>query len=221
MIKVRYFAATRDLSGVGSDEFSVEGELLIGDFWAMLVERHSAFAPHRNKIRFAVNDAFVGDDARIKDGDQVDLIPPLAGGESRTFSSIEETPLSIDRVFQFVSQPSAGGVCIFVGLVRNHADGKSVSRLDYEKHPTLAASELDAVVNEVAAADETLRVAAAHRVGKLEVGDLAVVVAASASHRGEAFDACRKAIDTLKDRVPIWKKEWDESAAYEWVNFDA
>jgi molybdopterin synthase catalytic subunit len=97
-----------------------------------------------------------------------------------------------------------------------------VAQLDYEHHPTLALQELRAVLSEVQAelAAEGVRLAATHRVGELVVGDLAVVVGASAPHRDAAFRGCRLAIDRIKERVPIWKKEWEPSGAAHWVNLD-
>src|SRR5690606_20103050 len=127
-------------------------------------------------------------------------------------------PLSIDEIYRAVSHPGAGGVTLFVGVVRDVADGKPVARLDYEQHPTLAATELSAVLREVQdeLAAEGVRVAATHRVGQLSVGDLAVVVGASAPHRDAAFRGCRLAIDRLKERVPIWKKEWEPGGTAHW-----
>ncbi len=109
---------------------------------------------------------------------------------------------------------------MFVGVVRDHADGKPVARLDYEAHPTLALVEMRRVLETVVAEFEGARVACIHRVGELTIGDLAVVVAASAPHRAEAFAACRAAIDRVKETVPIWKHEWEPSGAASWVNLD-
>ncbi len=101
----------------------------------------------------------------------------------------------------------AGGICIFHGVVRDHADGKPVERLDYEAHESLAEKEMKRVLEGVVAEHAGVRIAAVHRVGRLDVGDAAVCVAASAPHRDAAFAACRKAIDRIKETVPLWKKE--------------
>ncbi len=122
---------------------------------------------------------------------------------------VRETPLSVDEVFAAVGDPGAGGIALFVGTVRDHDHARDVSALSYSAHPTVE-RELRAVMEKVAADFPVKALATVHRVGDLEIGDLAVVVAASCPHRAEAFEACRWLIDTLKQVVPIWKKEtWE------------
>lgn len=129
---------------------------------------------------------------------------------------IRDTPLSVDEVFASVQDPGAGGVALFVGTVRAQDGGREVSDLGYSAHPS-ATAELRAVVDQVAAAHPVLAMAAVHRTGDLAVGDLAVVVAVSCPHRGEAFAACRELIDELKSRVPIWKHQTFSDGEQEWV----
>jgi molybdopterin synthase catalytic subunit len=129
---------------------------------------------------------------------------------------VRETPLSVDEVFAAVGDPGAGGVALFVGTVRDHDHARDVSALSYSAHPTVE-RELRAVMEKVAADFPVKALAAVHRVGDLEIGDLAVVVAASCPHRGEAFDACRRLIDDLKAQVPIWKHQRFADGDDEWV----
>jgi molybdopterin synthase catalytic subunit len=129
---------------------------------------------------------------------------------------VRDTPLSVDEVFAAVADPAAGGVALFVGTVRSEDGGRGVTALGYSAHPSVV-DELRAVAEEVAAAHPVRALAAVHRVGELSVGDLAVVVAASCPHRGEAFEACRALIDELKARVPIWKHQTFEGGGQEWV----
>jgi len=117
-----------------------------------------------------------------------------------------------------VLHPGAGGVALFVGTVRDHADGKPVARLDYEAHPELAEKDAIRVLAKITEEMPGVRLAMTHRVGKLLVGDLAVVVAASSAHRADAFEACRLVIDRVKETVPIWKKEWGPDGEAHWVN---
>lgn len=132
--------------------------------------------------------------------------------------SIREAPLSVDEVLGAVSRPGAGGVALFVGAVRDENEGRAVTRLEYEAYETMALAEMRRIADEIIARDPTLRLAVSHRVGALAVGDLAVVCAASAPHRGEAFTACRRLIDEVKARVPIWKREWGPDGPY-WVGW--
>jgi molybdopterin synthase catalytic subunit len=129
---------------------------------------------------------------------------------------VRDEPLSVDEVLSAVSDPGAGGTCVFVGTVRDVDDGRAVTVLDYTAHPSVSAIFRE-VADEVASRHPVSAVAAVHRVGELKVGDVAVVVAVAAPHRGEAFDACRRLIDELKTRVPIWKHQLFDDGSEEWV----
>jgi molybdopterin synthase catalytic subunit len=129
---------------------------------------------------------------------------------------IRETPLDVAEVLACLDEDVDGGVTLFVGKVRDHDGGKGVSGLDYSAHPT-ALGRLREVCDRVAAAHQVNGVAAVHRTGRLAIGDLAVVVATSAAHRGQAFAASRDLIDTLKAEVPIWKHQAFADGTEEWV----
>jgi molybdopterin synthase catalytic subunit len=129
---------------------------------------------------------------------------------------ITESPLDLNRVVTAVGAAEAGGLGIFAGAVRDHDDGRGVTALAYEAHPS-AASVLREVCERAAARPGVTAVAAEHRVGQLLVGDLAVVVAVSAPHRAEALEACRWLIDTLKHEVPIWKHQTYADGSTDWV----
>lgn len=131
-------------------------------------------------------------------------------------AQIRDESLSVDEVLAAVADPAAGGTCVFIGTVRDADHGREVTALEYEAHPTVEET-LRAVAERVAADIPVCAVAAVHRVGSLSVGDLAVVVAVSAPHRGEAFDAGRKLIDDLKREVPIWKHQVFADGQDEWV----
>jgi molybdopterin synthase catalytic subunit len=129
---------------------------------------------------------------------------------------IREAPLSVDEVLAAVADDAAGGVVSFTGAVRSEDGGKAVTRLEYSAHPS-AVDRMRDVVQAVAAELPVVKVAALHRVGTLEIGDVAVVVAASAKHRDQAFDAARRLIDDIKATVPIWKHQWFADGTEEWV----
>jgi len=131
---------------------------------------------------------------------------------------IREDALAIDDVIARVTRPGAGGVDVFVGCVRDENDGRDVVLLEYEAYEPMALAEMERIGKEIEARTEGVVVAAAHRVGSLRVGDIAVVCAASAPHRAEAFAACRALIDEIKHRVPIWKREHGPDGAY-WVGW--
>ena len=130
--------------------------------------------------------------------------------------AIRDTPLSVDEVHQAVMAEEAGGIALFAGAVRDHDHDQPVTGLSYQAHPS-AEDELRRVAEEVAGKFPVIALAAVHRVGDLAIGDLAVVVAVSCAHRGEAFEACRMLIDELKATVPIWKHQRFDDGSSEWV----
>jgi molybdopterin synthase catalytic subunit len=131
---------------------------------------------------------------------------------------LREGPLSLDECFAAVVRPETGGVCLFVGTVRNHNQGNDVRLLEYQAYAAMAEKELAALALEIETELPGTTLACLHRTGALAVGDIAVICAASAPHRGEAFRACRELIDRLKARVPIWKREHGEQGPY-WIGW--
>ncbi len=132
--------------------------------------------------------------------------------------AVRDGSLSVDEVVEHVRRTAAGAVCVFVGMVRDHNEGRSVTKLEYEAYAPMAIAEMRRIADELSTEYPGVRLAIVHRVGMLEVGDSAVVCAASAPHRREAFRACHALIDRVKERVPIWKREHGPEGAY-WVGW--
>ena len=126
-------------------------------------------------------------------------------------------PLSVDELQAAAADPAAGAIALFIGVVRDHDQGRGVTALSYSAHPT-AAAELGRVAEKIAASHEVISIAVAHRTGDLQVGDLAVVAAVGAAHRDVAFAACHALIDDLKASVPIWKHQFFAGGDSEWVH---
>jgi molybdopterin synthase catalytic subunit len=124
----------------------------------------------------------------------------------------------LDECFAAVVSPETGGVALFIGTVRNHNQGQDVNLLEYQAYAAMAEKELTAIADEIERELPGTRLACLHRTGALRVGDIAVICAAGAPHRGEAFTACRELIDRLKARVPIWKREHGEQGPY-WIGW--
>ena len=139
-----------------------------------------------------------------------------APSDAVRLAAIRDTPLDVSEVVDALGDDGAGGLTLFIGRVRDHDSGKGVTALDYSAHPT-ALARLEDVCRRVASDHDVRGVAAVHRVGELRVGDLAVVVATTAAHRGDAFAASRALIDTLKSTVPIWKHQVFTDGTDEWV----
>lgn len=133
---------------------------------------------------------------------------------------LREAELSLDEAIANVAHAGAGGIATFIGMVREHSEGRAVSRLDYSAYDSMAKKEMIKIAAEIENEIDGVSLSVLHRLGTLKVGDIAVVCAASAPHRGEAFDACRLLIDRIKSRVPIFKREWgpDGAAWVGWVD---
>jgi len=138
--------------------------------------------------------------------------------DATTRVDLRETPLSLDEAVAAVARPGAGAIATFTGVVRDHSEGRAVTRLEYSAYAAMAKREMAKIAAEIETEMADVRVSVIHRVGTLDVGDAAVVCTASAPHRREAFKACRELIDRIKARVPIWKREWGPDGAV-WVGW--
>jgi len=148
-------------------------------------------------------------------GDRAEPVPPAR--RAVDIYAVVERPLSPDAIATQVDDPGAGGIVIFSGVVRNQTDGRPVKFLEYEAHAPMAEAKMREIGAAIRARWAGVRcVAMLHRIGRLEIGEASVLIAVSAAHRGDAFEACRYAIDTLKRTVPVWKKEHFEDGEV-WV----
>jgi molybdopterin converting factor subunit 1 len=215
-IRVLYFAVFRERVGSEGETIELGDGATVTALVAALEARHDVVRALRGRYRVAVNQAMVAGDEALGDGDEVALIPPVAGGAAPRHVILSAEPLSLDRCIEAVRGPDAGGVVTFTGMVRRDNHGERIERLEYEAYPGMAESVMARLCEQIEAEIAGARLAVEHRVGVLAVGDVAVVIAAAAPHRAEAFAACRALIDRLKQEVPIWKKEIGESGA-EWV----
>jgi molybdopterin converting factor subunit 1 len=215
-IRVLYFAVFREQIGRDEEAIDLGGGARVRDAVAALGERHAAIGRLRDKFRVAVNQEFSDDDRALADGDELALIPPVAGGAEARHVRLLGEPLSLDRCIAAVTGPGMGGVVTFTGMVRRESHGALIDHLEYEAYGAMAVTEMTRLCDEIEAEIAGTRLAVEHRVGRLTIGEVAVVIAAAAPHRAEAFTACRALIDRLKQRVPIWKKEVGDDGA-EWV----
>ena len=213
-ITVKLFGAAREAAGAKELSLALPENTRVGDVWAQLVAEYPALEPFESRLAVSVNLEISSLDARLEDADEVAFLPPVSGGAGTC--TLTEGPIDVGRVVSRVSGPGMGGIVTFVGAVRNRARGREIRHLEYESYPEMAEREMERIVAQAAERWPGAKVAIAHRAGHLEIGDIAVVVAAAAPHRAEAFEACRFAIDTLKQTVPIWKKEVATDGEY-WV----
>jgi molybdopterin synthase catalytic subunit len=217
-VRVHLFARYREAAGQGQVDLELPDGDTVEAAWTAVVARHPQLAQYRPFTLFAVGHDYVEADHRLKPGDELSLFPPVSGGMgSPDVFAVVEHPLSPDDVAARVDDPGAGGIVIFSGVVRNETGGRPVKFLEYEAHASMAEAKLREIGAAIRARwPGVKRVAMLHRIGRLEIGEASVLIAVSAAHRGDAFAACRYAIDTLKQTVPVWKKEHFEDGEV-WV----
>jgi molybdopterin synthase catalytic subunit len=213
-VRVLLFAALREAVGQKQLDLELHADATLAELMARLEREYELLARYRGRLLVSLNEERAPLETQLGDGDEIALLPPVSGGSERAW--VDAQPLSMDALLAEVSAPTMGGVVTFTGVVRNQARGSEIDHLEYEAYAPMAERELRKIVDEVAERWPQVRLALAHRIGRLAIGEAAVMIAAAAPHRAEAFLACRFAIDTLKKTVPIWKKEFATSGAY-WV----
>ena len=207
-VTVRLFAGLRERAGASSRPLELGDGAVVADVWPAL-----GLGNEPPGLLFAVNRTYAGRDATLADGDEVALIPPVSGGAFR----LSEEPLSVQAAIDEVASPDAGAIATFVGTTRRRSRDRDVVRLEYEAYEGMAEAEMARIAAELRAAHDLHEVAIHHRVGVVGIGETSVVIAISAPHRAAALEACREAIDTLKQTVPLWKKEVYEGGE-EWIS---
>ncbi len=217
-IQVLYFAFFRERLGTDEQELELPTGTTVGEALAILSNEHQAIAAMQGRFRAAVNQEMITNELVLHDGDELALIPPVAGGADvpARYAVVKNEPLSVDRVLAAVSDDGMGGIVTFIGQVRDRNEGHDVVRLEYEAYKDMANKVMAKLCDAIETQMPGTRIAVEHRVGVLAIGDAAVVIAAAAPHRAEAFAACRALIDRLKEEVPIWKKEVAPSGE-EWI----
>jgi len=213
-VRLLLFAGLREAVGKKEHALELADGGSLADVIAAAERELPEVARYQGRLLVSLNEEPVSLEAPVSDGDEVALLPPLSGGSGRPW--VQPAPLSMDALLKEVTGPGCGGVVTFTGVVRDNARGQTIDHLEYEAYVPMAEKQMRAIVGAAAERWPDARLAMSHRVGRLEIGDPAVMIAAAAPHRGEAFLACRFAIDTLKQTVPIWKKEFGTEGTY-WV----
>ena len=206
-VRVRAFAGLREALGTGDLSIDVPAGTDVTGLLAQLESVRPGANLAERRFAVAVNRAYVHHDTVLQAGDEIALIPPVSGGSTKLFE-ITAQPLSLDEAARRVAAPERGGVAAFGGTVRGVTGDLTTDYLEYEAYPEMAEAVLAQIGAEVQERwPQVNAVSIIHRVGRLEVGDLAVVIAVAAGHREGIFAACEYAINRVKQVAPIWKKE--------------
>jgi MoaE-MoaD fusion protein len=207
-IEVLYFAVLRERAGCAREALELPDGADVRAARAAVAERHPEIAALLSRVQTAVNRTQAGDATVLHDGDEVALLPPVAGGSGPRKIAIVDRALVVEETVAAVSGPNRGGVVTFTGVVRRQGHHlPDVVRLEYEAYVEMAETVLAEIAEEIEREWAGTEVAIHHRIGTLAVGEIAVAITAASAHRAPAFEACRAAIDRLKERAPIWKKE--------------
>ena len=219
-VTVRLFAGLKDLAGSELVEEFADATVSVSALRDRLRDAYPALRPHLGRVAIAVNEEYAPDlTVPLHDGDTVALIPPISGGagDGTPKYLVTHAVLDVMAIRDAVMTPASGAVVVFEGVVRNHHEGRAVDHLEYEAYESMAERELRRVGEEILAAfaaREVHDIAVHHRLGALGVGDTSLVVAVSAAHRADAFEACHHAVDRVKETVPVWKKEWGPDGSH-------
>ncbi len=206
-VRVRLFAGLRERVGMGENELELPAGARACDVWALL-----EIGPEPAGLAYAVNREYVDRDHGLEEGDELAIIPPVSGGDFR----LVDGPLDVAAVFAQVETSEAGAIASFVGTVRARSRDRDVTHLQYDAYEGMAEEVMEQLASTLKVKYDLCEIAIAHRVGRVEVGEASVAIAVSAPHRHDALAACAEAIDTLKNTVPLWKKEVYEGGE-EWI----
>ncbi len=216
-VHVLFFGMLKDVTGTSSDVIEVPECASIRDVLAECeakIPRLSGILP---SIAVALNQQYADIDLKVKDADEVALLPPVSGGSAQSdevrHAAIVRVPIDAESTLSRLKRGEDGAALVFEGVVRNQTRGRRTLYLDYEAYEAMALREMESLAREALAKFQVRDVALVHRLGRLEIGETSVLVAVASAHRAAAFDACRWLIDTLKRTVPIWKKEYFEDGA--------
>ena len=212
MVKVRFFAIIKNLAGKEDAQFDVGGSIKLKDLIGMIEKDFPKVGEmlRAKKVLVSVNQEMGNDDMLVKDGDEVAILPPFAGGaEGSPMVRIQKEDFSVDEEINRVKASSTdiGGIVVFLGTGRGTSRGRSIRKLDFEHYPGMAEKKLNEIREQALKDFDIKEVNIVHRISEISIGENIVLIVVGAAHRADAFKACKWCIDELKRITPIWKKE--------------
>jgi molybdopterin converting factor subunit 1 len=212
-VKVSYFGILKELAGASEERVEIPEQSTAGELFSTLRVQHPELERFANALAIAVNLEYSNQARVLEAGDEVALIPPVSGGSPESRCQIVREPIRTQEVSGSVRAGEDGAVIVFEGVVRNNTRGRRTLYLDYEAYEAMAVKELETLAAQALHEFKIRDIRIVHRVGRMEIGETSVLIVVASAHRAAAFEACRFAIDTLKKKVPIWKKEYFEDGA--------
>jgi molybdopterin converting factor subunit 1 len=217
-VRVLFFGVLKDLAGKASDSLELNDGASVADVLAYYAANIRSLRQSLPALAVAVNQQYTGPETVLKSGDEVALLPPVSGGSGQTagrrgYAKIVREAIDTAQVLAAIKCGEDGAAVVFEGVVRNRTRGRRTLYLDYEAYEKMALRELESLAQRALEQFPIRDVALIHRLGRLRIGETSVLVIVASAHRAAAFDACRWLIDTLKQKVPIWKKEYFEDGA--------
>jgi MoaE-MoaD fusion protein len=224
-VEVRMFGGLTERAGGNRVEVELPASATVADLRRALADQHEALAPLLPRVKVAVDLEVADDEVAVTPSSELALLPPVAGGSddvnhrARIHTGLREPPLDLAAALAVITGPEVGGTAIFLGTVRDHAaDLDEVVGLDYSAYPEMAEKVLADIATEIEHDHpEVTGIALVHALGELDVQDHTILIACAAAHRGPAFDACRDALERVKDRTPVWKRERTMDGDHRWV----
>jgi molybdopterin converting factor subunit 1 len=227
-IRVLFFGMLRDLTGRAEDSLSLPESATLGDVLTHYETTDPRWKDVIASIAMSVNQEYAGREAKLKQDDEVAILPPVSGGSGGAagrppaatpaqprsrHSALVREKIDSEALLNGIKHPEDGGVTVFEGIVRDHTRERHTLYLDYEAYEEMALKQMEDLAERALSQFKIRDAVLVHRLGRLEIGETSVLILVASAHRAPAFDACRWLIDTLKRTVPIWKKEYFEDGA--------
>jgi MoaE-MoaD fusion protein len=220
-ISILLFGRAREIAGRQTLELNLEGDPTVGSAFDVLKADYPKLGEMERSLLLAVNESYADRSQKLEDGDRLAVLPPVSGGEtdvddSGDFFQVTLEPIDIAGLRARLLAGESGAVVVFDGVARNNSKGRRTLYLEYEGYTEMALNTFRQIAGEVHEQWPISRIGIIHRLGRIEISESSVVIVTTSPHRKQAFEACRYAIDRLKQVAPIWKKEYFEDGAV-WV----
>ncbi len=223
-VRVLFFGRLKDIVGKSEEDAELSDGARVEDLFTRYGRRFPELTQFRPSVVASVNQEFAEWRTQLSPGDEIAFLPPVSGGSAAgnpgahpaltgDLCALVREPIATSEILAESKSPPDGGVVVFEGIVRNHSGSRQTLHLEYEAYEPMAVSKMREIGMQMHEKFAIRRFAMIHRLGRLEIGETAVLIVVCAAHRAAAFDACRYGIDTLKRTVPIWKKEFFKDGA--------